>query len=113
RLAIAAAFTGVFSPTQVAWQFLIGGAGGVAIGLLVGYVVARVHRATRSVPVVSNTVSLLTPFASYLLADIVGTSGVLSVLATGVYAARTVPKIIGPETRVQTTGPWTVDPFLP
>ena len=112
RLAVAAAVTGVFSPSQVALRFLIGGAGGVAIGLLVGYVVARVHRVTRSVPVVSNTVSLLTPFASYLLADIIGTSGVLSVLATGVYAARTVPKIIGAETRVQTTGTWTVVTFL-
>ena len=112
RLAIVAAVTGAFSPSQAAVQFLVGGAGGIAIGLLVGAVVVRVHRVTRSVPVVSDTVSLLTPFASYLLADLVGASGILSVVATGLYAARTVPKVVGPELRVQIAGMWTVVTFL-
>jgi CPA1 family monovalent cation:H+ antiporter len=75
-------------------------------------IVTRVHRVTRSVPVVSDTVSLLTPFASYLLADLVGTSGILSVVATGLYAARTVPRVLGPELRQQITGMWTVVTFL-
>ena len=112
RLAIAAAVTGAFSPSQAAVQFLAGGAGGIAIGLLLGVVVTRVHRVTRSVPVVSDTVSLLTPFASYLLADLLGTSGILSVVATGLYAARTVPRVLGPELRQQITGMWTVVTFL-
>jgi monovalent cation/hydrogen antiporter len=112
RVAVAAAVTGMFSPSQAAVQFLVAGAGGIAIGLLVGAVVVRVHRFTRSVPVVSNTVSLLTPFASYLLADIVGTSGILAVVATGMYAARTVPKVLGAETRLQITGTWTVVTFM-
>jgi CPA1 family monovalent cation:H+ antiporter len=112
RLAIAAAVTGVFSPSQAAVQFLAGGAGGIAIGLLLGVIVTRVHRVTRSVPVVSDTVSLLTPFASYLLADLLGTSGILSVVATGLYAARTVPRVLGPELRQQITGMWTVVTFL-
>ena len=112
RLAIAAAVTGAFSPSQAAVQFLAGGAGGIAIGLLLGVVVTRVHRVTRSVPVVSDTVSLLTPFASYLLADLVGTSGILSVVATGLYAARTVPRVLGPELRQQIAGMWTVVTFL-
>jgi len=112
RLAIAAAVTGAFSPSQAAVEFLAGGAGGIAIGLLLGVVVTRVHRVTRSVPVVSDTVSLLTPFASYLLADLVGTSGILSVVATGLYAARTVPRVLGPELRQQIAGVWTVVTFL-
>ncbi len=112
RLAIAAAVTGVFSPSQAAVQFLVGGAGGIAIGLLIGVVIRRVHRVTRSVPVVSDTVSLLTPFASYLLADLVGASGILAVVATGLYAARTVPKVIGPALRVEIAGMWTIVTFL-
>jgi CPA1 family monovalent cation:H+ antiporter len=112
RLAIVAAVTGVFSPSQVAVQFLVGGAGGIAIGLLIGVVVARVHRVTRTVPVVANTVSLLTPFASYLLADLVGASGILSVVATGMYAARTVPEVLGPAIRQQISGTWTVVVFM-
>jgi CPA1 family monovalent cation:H+ antiporter len=112
RLAIVAAVTGSFSPSQAALQFLMGGAGGVAIGLLIGVIVTRVHRVTRTVPVVANTVSLLTPFASYLLADLVGASGILAVVATGMYAARTVPKVLGPAIRQQIGGTWTVVTFM-
>jgi len=112
RLAVAAAVTGAFSPPGAALQFLVGGAGGIAIGILIGVIVTRVHRVTRSVPVVSNTVSLLTPFASYLLAEQVGASGVLSVVAAGLYAARTVPRVLGPETRLQIASAWTMVTFM-
>jgi CPA1 family monovalent cation:H+ antiporter len=112
RLAIVAAVTGAFSPSQAALKFLVGGAAGIAIGIVTGMILTRVHRITRRVPAVSATVSLLTPFAAYLLADIVGASGVLSVVATGLYAARTVPKVLGAETRLQITGMWTVVTFM-
>ena len=112
RLAIAAAVTGVFSPSRAAVQFLVGSVVGIAIGIAVGMIVTRIHRVTRAVPVVSNTVSLLTPFASYLLADLVGTSGILAVVATGLYAARTVPKVLGPAARQQIFATWTVVTFL-
>ena len=112
RLAVAAAVTGMFSPSQAAVHFVAGGAGGIAIGLLIGVIVSRVHRVTWQVPVVSTTVSLLTPFASYLLADIVGASGVLAVVATGMYAARTVPNLVGPETRLRLGETWPVVSFM-
>jgi len=112
RFAIAAAVTGGFSASHAAVEFLVAAGGGIAIGIAVGAVVARLHRIARVVPVVSNTLSLLTPFAAYLLADVVGTSGVLAVVATGLYAARTVPKIIGAEARLQVYGMWTVVTFM-
>lgn len=112
RLAVAAAVTGVFSASHAAVQFLLSGAGGIVIGLVVGAAVLRVHRRTRVVPAVSNTVSLLTPFAAYLLAELVGASGVLSVVAAGMYAARTVPRVLGPEARVQITATWTLVTFM-
>ncbi|HEX6627243.1 MAG TPA: Na+/H+ antiporter [Gemmatimonadaceae bacterium] len=112
RFAIAAAVTGVFSMQAAAVRFVVGALGGVAVGIVVGMLVTRLHRITRQVPVVSNTVSLLTPFASFLLADTIGVSGILSVLATGLYAARTVPKILGAQARVQVLGMWTVVTFM-
>lgn len=112
RLAVAAAVTGNFSPSRAGLDFLLAGAGGIAIGLLVGVIVARVQRVARSVPAVSTTVSLLTPFASYLTAEFLGASGVLSVVATGMYAARTVPRITGPETRMLFVSTWTVVTFM-
>lgn len=112
RFAIAAAVTGGFSLASAVLRFFVGGAAGVAIGLLVGFVVTRVHRLVRAVPVVSNMVSLLTPFASFLLADTLGASGVLAVVTTGLYAARRVPRIIGAEGRLQVSGMWTVITFV-
>jgi Na+/H+ antiporter len=112
RFAIAAAVTGAFSPSHAALEFLVVAAGGIAIGIAVGVIVLRLHRLARVVPVVSNTLSLLTPFAAYLLADVVGVSGVLSVVATGFYAARTVPKVIGAEARLQVAAMWTVVTFM-
>jgi CPA1 family monovalent cation:H+ antiporter len=112
RFAIAAAVTGAFSLSSAVLRFFIGGAAGVVIGLLVGLVVTRVHRMVRTVPVVSNMVSVLTPFASFLLADILGASGVLAVVTTGLYAARRVPRIIGAEARLQVSGMWTVITFI-
>jgi monovalent cation/hydrogen antiporter len=112
RFAVAAVVTGVFSMSHAVTQFILVAAGGAAIGFLVGLVVARLHRTARRASVVTNTVSLLTPFASYLLADSVGASGVLAVVATGLYAARTVPKIIGAEARLEVYGTWRVVTFM-
>jgi Na+/H+ antiporter len=112
RFAIAAAVTGAFSLTSAVLRFFIGGAAGVVIGLVVGLIVTRVHRMVRAVPVVSNMVSVLTPFASFLLADTLGASGVLAVVTTGLYAARRVPRIIGAEARLQVSGMWTIITFI-
>lgn len=112
RLAVAAAVTGAFSPSQAAVEFLVDGVGGVAIGLLIGVIVRRVHRVTRSVPEVSSTVSILTPFGAYLSAELLGVSGVLAVVAAGLYAARTIWSAIGPETREQISGTWRITTFL-
>jgi Na+/H+ antiporter len=112
RIAIAAAVTGAFSPSRAAWQFVLAAAGGIAIGLAVALVALRVHRWVRTVPVVENTVSLLTPFAAYLAADFAGTSGVLAVVAAGMYVGRQAARFVGPEARIQNDGMWTVMTFL-
>jgi CPA1 family monovalent cation:H+ antiporter len=101
RIAVAAAVTGSFSPLHASWQFLTAAAGGLVIGIAVGIIVTRLHRLTRSVPVAENTVSLLTPFAAFLPADFVGASGVMAVVAAGMYIARQVADVGSPETRLQ------------
>ena len=112
RMAVAAAVTGVFSPWRAGTLFIVSAAGGLAIGVVVGIVMLRVHRLTRSVPVAENTVSLLTPFAAYLPADLVGASGVVAVVAAGMYIARNVQDVGSPETRLQNQSMWSVVTFL-
>lgn len=112
RIAVGVAVTGAFSAAHASMQFLIGGAGGIAIGVVLAVIVLRVHRWVASVPVVENTLSLLTPFAAYLLANAVGASGVLAVAASGMYVGREAVRFIAPETRLQNDGMWTVITFL-
>jgi CPA1 family monovalent cation:H+ antiporter len=63
---------------------VIAGVGGVIFGLLVGYVMRRIHRWLDDPPV-QVTLSLLTPFAAYALAERLGLSAVLATVSAGVY----------------------------
>ena len=112
RIAVAAAVTGVFSARGAAVQFLLAALGGVAIGLVVALIVLRVHRWVSSVSVVENTVSLLTPFAVYVAADMVGASGVLAVVAAGMYVGRQAARYVGPATRLQNESMWAIVTFV-
>jgi len=112
RIAVAAAVSGTFAVGNAAPAFVLASIGGVAIGLAVGVVMLTTSRITMSVPVVANTFSLLTPFASYLAADMLGASGVVAAVATGIYIGRQVPRFVGPEVRVQNETMWGMASFL-
>lgn len=84
QFAIAAMITGRFSLGEASWRFVLVGAGGVGLGLAVGYCARWIHRHLNDPPV-QITISLLTPFAAYLLAERVHVSGVLATVAAGVY----------------------------
>jgi Na+/H+ antiporter len=112
RIAVAAAVTGTFSPGHATGQFLAAAAGGLVIGFAVALIITRLYRLTSSVPVAQNTVSLLTPFAAFLPADLVGASGVIAVVTTGMYLARNASTVGSPESRLQNQSMWSVVTFL-
>jgi Na+/H+ antiporter len=112
RIAVAAAVTGEFNAWRVAGDFLFAAAVGIAVGIAIAMIVLRIHRLARAVPSVEMTVSLVTPFAAYLGAERVGASGVLAVVATGLYTARRFPRIVRPQARVQAVAMWNVVSFL-
>ncbi|HEU4586020.1 MAG TPA: Na+/H+ antiporter [Gemmatimonadaceae bacterium] len=112
RIAVAAAVSGSFSASDAVPAFLLSGAGGVLIGLAVGVVALMLARLTQTTAVVANTFSLLTPFASFLAADLIGASGVVAAVATGIYVGRQVPRLLEPETRLQNEAMWNVASFL-
>src|SRR5215203_126991 len=127
RIATAAVVTGAFSLWEVGLQFVIGAAGGIVVGLAVGWFVIWARRHVSEEPNVQNTISLLTPFVAYLLAeepsryvwhellDLPGEfafSGVLSVVAAGLYLGRRGPYVISPETRLQGYAFWELVAFL-
>ena len=126
RVAVAAVAAGGFSLWQAGLQFAIGAVGGVIVGLAVGWLVVWARRHVSEEPNVQNTISLLTPFAAYLLAEepshylwgrlgLPGEfafSGVLAVVAAGLYLARRVPYVVTPQARLQAYAFWELVIFL-
>src|SRR6185437_2610188 len=62
-------------------------AGGIALGLAVGWIVDRVERRIDDAPI-EITLSILVPYAVYLAANAVHASGVLAVVACGLFLSR-------------------------
>jgi monovalent cation/hydrogen antiporter len=111
RFAVAAVVSGGFSLWQASWQFVVVSTGGILIGLLIAWPVAWLHRHLDDAPR-EITLTLLTPFAAYLLADALGASGVLAVLAAGLYLSRQSATFFSPNTRLQADSFWSVLVFL-
>lgn len=112
RIATAAAVTGVFSLGHAAAEFAFSGALGVVVGLLVARGVVALRKQVQSLPLVDNSISLLTPFAAYLPADALGGSGILAVVATGLYVGQHLATTLSPAARVQTATSWGVVTFI-
>jgi CPA1 family monovalent cation:H+ antiporter len=111
RFGVAAVLSGSFSLASASGRFLVAGGGGVLLGLLVAWVVGRIH-AHLDDPPVQVTISLLTPFAAYLPADRLGLSGVLAVVTTGLYLGWRAPEVVGARMRLQSYPVWGMVVFL-
>jgi len=93
QFAVAAQMTGQFSLGQASWRFVWAAAGGIGFGLFVGVVIRWVHRHLDDPPV-QITISLLTPFLAYLPAERLHASGVLAVVAGGIFLGWHSPLIV-------------------
>jgi Na+/H+ antiporter len=106
--AVAATPVLTFAPI---WQFVGVGVGGVAIGLAVGWLIAHVRTRLSDLPV-EITVSLLTPYAAYLPAELLGASGVLAAVTAGLYLGRRASRIMGFDVRLAGRAVWEMLIFL-
>lgn len=112
RFALAAAITGSFLFWQAGWQFLFVTGGGILIGLLVGYVLIVIHKKINNYPIVETSLTLLTPFLSYLAAEQAHTSGILAVVSTGLLLSWRSQEIFSYQTRMRTRVVWGTLLFL-
>jgi monovalent cation/hydrogen antiporter len=110
RVAVAAVVSGSFSAADAGLSFVADAAGGVAIGLAVGWIIAAIRKRT-SDSETSITISLLTGYAAFIPADAVGASGVLAVVTTGIYIGTRAASILPPRTRLQGNFVWEILSF--
>ena len=110
KFALTAVVAGSCSPGRMTLEFLLLAAGGCATGIAVGYGIGRLRdllqRVHASDPLIEITLSLLTPFAAYLAATGLGASGVLGVVAAGLYSGWRDPVRMDAETRQTAFAVW-------
>ena len=111
RVAVAAVVAGSFSLADAGLKFVLGAAGGVAIGLAVGWIVAEIRRRTTDAQV-SVTISLLTGYAAFVPADAIGASGILATVTAGIYMGIRGPRILPARTRLQGYFVWDILDFI-
>jgi Na+/H+ antiporter len=85
--------------------------GGLGIGLLIGVVVGWLERFIDDGPV-ELVVSLVVPYAAYLAGERAKASGVLAVVACGVYMSRKSTQFFSPAVRLQVNGAWDALTFM-
>ena len=86
-------------------------AGGIAIGLTVGWIVNRLERWIDYGPI-EIAISILVPFVAYLAAQSVRASGVLAVVSCGLFLSRRSASFFSPAVRIGAWSVWTSLTFI-
>src|SRR5438094_1961067 len=111
RFAVAAAMTGSFSLGQASLRFLLVAAGGVCVGLAVGWLATQVQKRLDDPPV-QTMFSLLTPYVAYFSGEKLHVSGILAVVIAGMYYGWRVPRILSGRMRLQAVPVWEMVLFI-
>src|SRR3954469_16869141 len=91
KFAVAAVLTGMFSLTDATVQFAAVSAGGILIGMAVSWLFIRIHPYLGDA-FIEVLMSMAVPYVAYILAESIHTSGVLAVVAAGLFRGRFSPK---------------------
>src|SRR4051794_3912760 len=111
KVAVAAAIGEGVSGSHTALQFVGDAAGGVAIGLAVGWAIAEIRKRVNDVNT-ELTISLFSAYGAFIPADQLGVSGVLAVVTCGLLLGFRAPEIASPESRMQGDALWSILTFL-
>jgi Na+/H+ antiporter len=110
-IALAVAGGRTFSAGSTALTFAEAIVGGCVIGVVVGWIVAHIRARLEDTPV-EMTISLLTPYAAFLPADRLDTSGVIATVAAGLYLGQRGSHIMGAAARLTGRALWDTLTFL-
>ncbi|HUR85362.1 MAG TPA: Na+/H+ antiporter [Solirubrobacteraceae bacterium] len=105
RVAVTAALAGTFSLGDAALEFLGSAAGGVAIGLAVGWIGQRLYRRLHDVPL-AILLSVLYAYGAYVGAEELGVSGVLATVVAGCWFGWHSHELFDADTRLSAIAFW-------
>ena len=111
KFAVAAVVTGSFSLLDASGEFVLTAAGGIAVGIGVGAIIAAIRRRLDNPPV-EVTIALFSAYFAYLPAEAIGVSGVLAAVTVGIYMGRLTSRLTTPTTRIQGYAVWEIVTFL-
>ncbi|NQX13084.1 Na+/H+ antiporter [Microbacteriaceae bacterium VKM Ac-2855] len=100
-----------YSGWQITGLVALAYLGGALIGAAFGWVGTRLLRELRD-PIVYNALLVLVPFGAFLVAEVVGASGVIAVVIGGLILSQTGPRASTPQSRQQTFAFWSLATFL-
>jgi Na+/H+ antiporter len=111
RFAVAAVMTGSFSLAEASMQFLIVAAGGICVGLAIGWLAIQGQRRLDDPPV-QTMFSLLTPYVAYFAGERLHVSGILAVVIAGILYGWHAPRILRGRMRLQALPVWETVVFI-
>jgi Na+/H+ antiporter len=111
-LAVSAARGGSASgPFELAGRFIGSYAGGIAVGVAIGVAVTYIRRHLDD-PLREGAISFVQPFAAFLIADAIHSSGVVAVVVSGLILTYVGPRVIRARSRVLAFAFWDLTTFM-
>jgi CPA1 family monovalent cation:H+ antiporter len=111
NIILAVALTGHFNLFEGVWEFIRVSVGGLAIGLGLGWVTAKVIERVDNY-LIETTLTTVLAFGSFLLAEEIHVSGVLAVVAAGILNGNIGPQGMSPSTKIVLFNFWEYLAFL-
>ena len=111
RFAVVAVVSGTFTLWEAGLEFVLNVAGGVAVGVGVGWIVRQVRRRLEYPPA-EVTISLLTGYFAYLPAELLGVSAVIAAVTAGIYLGWHTPELTNAEVRLLGESTWQIVTFV-
>ncbi len=111
NLTLAVALTSKFNLIESVWKFFTVSIGGIIVGLVIGWLIAQLISRVDNY-LIETTLTTVLAFGSYLVADKLGVSGVLAVVAAGLVNGNISPQGMSPTSRIVIFNFWEYVAFL-
>lgn len=111
KFAVVAVLTGTFSLSEALLQFGGIAIGGILLGIGTAHLFIAIHRQLDD-PFIEILISLLVPYATYIVAESLHASGVLALVAAGLVRGRYAPEIVSASMRILGRPAWQLVVFM-